>query len=339
VVAERALGAAHPRRHAADEGEFGVGEERVRPGAAGQSQAAAGDQRGEEELGHVLGQRRDGGEDQRRGPAEEHRRRQRLAALLGHRVVEAAALADLPVHAGGRRPVHLQAVHAEVVAEAVGVLGVDQRQGDEGAAVLGPGGQHRQAVEADVAAHHLGDRPAAPPPPRADRQRRAGEIARPPQLPRRRRQQRLRRLDQAADQAQRPIAERQLGAPRGAEEVGGQREIGALGVGEQQRRPAARDHPPVDLRRLEPWIDRRLDDGQVAIAAQAVEEGAEVGEAGGGHRGSLSIATRVAAALRGGRPQRVDDGGERNRSTGPGSAGTEAGRYAERHAGCYVDPR
>ena len=34
---------------------------------------------------------------------------------------------------------------------AVGVLGVDQRQGDEGAAVLGPGGEDGEAVEADVA--------------------------------------------------------------------------------------------------------------------------------------------------------------------------------------------
>ena len=65
----------------------------------GDFRRCAGDERGEHQLGHVLGQRRDGREDERGRPAKKHRDRQRLFARLGDLVVEAAALADLPVHA------------------------------------------------------------------------------------------------------------------------------------------------------------------------------------------------------------------------------------------------
>jgi hypothetical protein len=59
--------------------------------------------------------------------------------------VEAAALADLDVQSAGRVVEALDAVHAEIGAEPFGMLGVDERERDEGAAVLGPGAQQRHA--------------------------------------------------------------------------------------------------------------------------------------------------------------------------------------------------
>ena len=62
-----------------------------------------------------------------------------FAPLLGDVVVEAAAFLDLPVYAEGLGIVALDAIHAEVVMAGIGVLGIDQRQGDEVPAVLRPG--------------------------------------------------------------------------------------------------------------------------------------------------------------------------------------------------------
>ena len=121
VIAEGPLGSALARRDAADERELRVRDERMRSLAVHLRQPLAGDQRGQHQLRHVLGQRRDRGQDQRRRAAEEHGHRQRLAARFGDRVVKAAALADLPVHAGRARVVDLQAIHAEVVAAAIGM--------------------------------------------------------------------------------------------------------------------------------------------------------------------------------------------------------------------------
>ena len=53
----------------------------------------------------------------------------------------------------------------------------------------------------------------------------SADVARAPQLAGRRRQQRLGQLDEASNQPERPLAERQLGAPRGAEQVGDQPEV------------------------------------------------------------------------------------------------------------------
>src|SRR6202035_2247163 len=106
-------------------------------------------------------------------------RRQALAPRLGGGVVEASPLADLPVHAGRARAVDLHAIDAEVVPLALRVLGVDERQGEEGAAVLRPGGEDGEAVEANfrgIAGRHLEDRPRAAAD-GADAERFAGEVA------------------------------------------------------------------------------------------------------------------------------------------------------------------
>ena len=58
-----------------------------------------------------------------------------VAELLG------GVLLALPVHAGGLLVVDLHAVHADVALAGFGVPGDDAGEGDEGAAVLGPGGE------------------------------------------------------------------------------------------------------------------------------------------------------------------------------------------------------
>src|SRR6185295_11919938 len=72
-----------------------------------------------------------------------------------------------------------------------------------------------------------------------------------------------------------------LGPPLRAEEVGGQREVRAGDVGEQQGRTAGGDDPAVDLGGLEPGVHGRLDGDQVAVAPEPVEEGAEVRKVSG----------------------------------------------------------
>ena len=115
-------------------------------------------------------------------------------------------------------------------------------------------------------------------PPRADLDQLAADVARAPQRRRRRRQQRLGQLDEPPDQPQRPLAERQLGAAGGAEQIGDEPEIGALDVGEEQRRSAGRDDAAVNLGGFEMGIDRRLHRDDVVVTAELVDEGAEIGK-------------------------------------------------------------
>jgi hypothetical protein len=187
--------------------------------------------------------------------------------------MEAAALLDLPVHAGGLRVVHVHAVHAQVVAVArlVGVLGVDQREGNEGAAVFGPRGDHRQLREVGGRSHRFQDRPAAASG-HAYLQGVTCEAAELPQLVRRGRHELLRGPDGVLDELDRPPSEGQLDPPLCAEEVGDDRIPAPAYVSEEQRRPTRRDHPPVNLRDLELRIDGSVDLDETALAAQHVEE-------------------------------------------------------------------
>ena len=61
-------------------------------------------------------------------------------------------LLALPVHAGGLAVVDLHAVHADVALAGFGIAGDDAGEGDEGAAVLGPGGEDGEFGEVDVRA-------------------------------------------------------------------------------------------------------------------------------------------------------------------------------------------
>ena len=282
VIAERPLRLAHVRADTAHQRELGVGDQRVRAAAGDERQARARDQRRQHQLRHVLGQRRDGRQDQRRRSAEEHRDRQVGAARLRRRVVEAAALADLPVQAGAAAIVHVEPVHAEVVPGAIRRLGVDERQRHERAAVLRPARDDRQLVEADVVGDDVDDRPVASPP-QPDPRQIAEEAARPPQLRRRRRQDRLGGVHELFDQRVRARPEGQAGAARRPEQVRDQRKARAADVREQQRRPAGGNHAAMDLGGFLVGVDGSGDLDQVAIAPQTVEEGSEIGEASG-HR-------------------------------------------------------
>ena len=90
-------------------------------------------------------------------------------------------------------------------------------------------------------------------------------------------------MDEAFDQALRARAERERGAARGAEQIGHERERRALDVREQQRGAARRNHPAVDFGDLEIGVDGRVDRDEVAITAQTIEEGAEIGKRRIGH--------------------------------------------------------
>ena len=107
----------------------------------------SGEHGGEDEFGHVFGERRDCREYERGRAAEKNGHGKRLSECFGLVVVEAAALVYLPVHAGGLRVEALHSVDAEVVSARRGVLGVDERQREEGAAVLLPCCEHGQFVE------------------------------------------------------------------------------------------------------------------------------------------------------------------------------------------------
>ena len=154
---------------------------------------------------------------------------------------------------------------------------VDERQRDERSAVLGPRRQRRQSIEPDVGRHAIGDRSALDAP-RADLEQLDADIPRLPELARRRRQQRLGQLDEPADQPQRPLAKRELGAASGAEQIGDEPEVGALDVGEEQRGTARRDHAPMNLGGFEMGIDLRFDRDEVIVTAKLVEKRAEIGE-------------------------------------------------------------
>ena len=195
---------------------------------------------------------------------------------FGDGVVIAAALADLPVHARAARVVDLHPVHAEVVPRAIGMRRVDERQRDERTAVLGPARERRQAIEPDVGRHPIDHRSALDAP-RADLEQLAADVARVPHLARCRRQQRLGELDEPANQPQRPLAKRHLGAAGGAEEIRDEPEVGAFDVGEEQRRTARRNHTAVNLRRFEMRIDLRFDRDKVVVTAKLVEERARSG--------------------------------------------------------------
>ena len=79
VVAERPFGSPLERRHLAHQRELARRDDRMRVAerARHPGQPLPGDERREQQLGDVLGQRRDRRQDQRRRPAEHHRGRQR----------------------------------------------------------------------------------------------------------------------------------------------------------------------------------------------------------------------------------------------------------------------
>jgi hypothetical protein len=279
-----------------DDHELAAAGDRERAGGVlGHRETSAEHERREQDLGDVLGERCDRREDHRRRATDVDVDRHGLVELFVALQVEAAALADLHVQSAGRVVEALDAVHAEIGAEPFGMLGPDQRERDEGAAVLGPGAQQRQARKTRRRIDDLRDRRAAlglaP-----DLGQRHQRVALLPELARARRHQLVRKARDALDQLLGATTEGQLDAPRRAKQIGHDGPVGALDVLEEQRRTAGCDHAAVDFGSLEVRVDRRLDLDQLALTAIEIEEGAEVAEAGGGIQ---RVGTGHVGALRG----------------------------------------
>ncbi len=264
------------------------------PGAP--ADAAAGEQRCQDELGHILGQRRDRGQDQCRRTTEKHRHRQLLAPFRCARVVEAAALADLPVHARRPRVVDLHPVDPEVVAGSVGIFGVNEGQSQEGATVLGPRGDDRQPAEIDATGLYFAHRP------RSGRlctkpQTRGHQVPRRPQRSQVGRKRPLDELDGSTHELRRATAEGHLRPTSSAKEIGREREIAALDPGKQKRRSAGRDDPPMDLRHLEPRINRRFNLCNITVAAELRDKRSQVGETHFVHPREHSISCKSTVSI------------------------------------------
>ena len=86
------------------------------------------------------------------------------------------------------------------------------------------------------------------------------------------------RCTMPANQPQRPLAERHLGAASRAEEIRDQPEVRALDVGEEQRGTARGNHTAVNLRGFEMRIDLRFDRDKVVVTAKLIEKRAEIGK-------------------------------------------------------------
>jgi hypothetical protein len=278
VVAERTFGMALAGPHFADETELGVGEQRQRAvPRARATQALAEHERREQHLGHVLGQRRDRGEHRGGRAADRDRDRHRATEPFVRGEVEAAALADLHVQAGLVVAEALDAVHAEVAAEPLGMLGVDERQRDERAAVLAPGAQQRQPRQPRRRVVVLQQRCASHVLP-ADLEQRTEQLALLPQSAEGRRQQRVRQRGEPLHEALGPRPERELHAARRAEQVGDDRPRRALDAPEEQRRAAGRDHAAVHFGGFEVRIDLGVDLDELVFTPQHGEQRAQVGQ-------------------------------------------------------------
>ena len=170
----------------------------------------------------------------RRRPRPRPRDRGRASRRV---VVEAAALADLPVHAGGLRRRRRACGRCRGCACARRrVLGEHEPEGHEPPAVLGPElevGQRRE-IGAEIAAPAPGRAPITL---RAHREHAAGAAAQLQQVGERARRHGVEDLLQLGADRGRRAAERPLDAPARGEHVDREREARAAHLLEEQRRP------------------------------------------------------------------------------------------------------
>ncbi len=215
-----------------------------------------------------------GGVGHRRVAAERDRHGQPLPAPLGDGVVGVGVLVDLPVHADGARIVALQPVHPEVARPGLRVAGVGETEVEEGAAVVRPGVHPGQPEQVDVRSleHDVLARRGADPPGRDGRERGslAQRVAQPGQAGRQLRAQQ--RGEPVADLIEAVDPERGGHPGLGAEQVDGQRHVGAAGGLEQQRRPPLPNHPRHDLGDLQVGVDGHGDPSQVLPPFEVSEE-------------------------------------------------------------------
>ena len=171
----------------------------------------------------------------------------------------------------------LHAVDAQVVSCAVRILRVDQRQGQKWAAIVRPGGDHRELSKIRLAGHDLRHR-SAPHPPQPQAKGSLQQASRSPQRAEPQGGRGPRQLRCTARELERAAPESDLRPPPGSEKIGHQRERAAFYAPEQQGGPPRGNHPSVNLGNLEAWVDRRLDHSEVAVALESPEEGPKVAE-------------------------------------------------------------
>ena len=148
MVAEGAIGQFFARSDGAFEHHLAVaGHLQVHRFAPGQAHAFTGIEPGEQPLAQLHGDRGGRSHDQQRmhadgdGDLQFFAHRRRLAQVAG-----TAAHAQ-PVHRHGVDALLLQPVHPHVWRAGFGVFGDHQPQGDDPAAISGPGAQQRQGIE------------------------------------------------------------------------------------------------------------------------------------------------------------------------------------------------
>ncbi|MNW51403.1 hypothetical protein D3C74_288880 [compost metagenome] len=116
MIAERTFKSAFVRRYEPRYCEFRLGRN---PVAAQRilchRELFAQDERSDQQLGQMLGNRRNSRGYHGRRAAQEYGNRQRLPAFLGFVVVEPSAFLDLPVYSGRLIVVQLNPVHPQVI--------------------------------------------------------------------------------------------------------------------------------------------------------------------------------------------------------------------------------
>ena len=285
VIAERALWAARTGRDLADDGELCRGNQGHRPGrVVTQRDLLAQHQARQQQLGHILRQRRNRTHDQGRRSSDIDLHRQGLPARFGLHQVEPAALADLHVHAKRIVGEDLSAIHAQVRAMRGRVTRVHQRQRDKAAAIARPSFQRGQ-LRQHRRRHHFGDG-AARALLEADLGQGTEEITLCPQLAQSRRQQLFRQLGSARDDRLRPRAKGHLDALARAEQVGHERKARTFDLVEDEHRPISSDDTPVNLRHLQVAINLAVHIDNFSCGTQARQEVAQVlgSGSGGGDR-------------------------------------------------------
>jgi len=274
VVAEGAFGLAGIGVDPADDGEVGLGDQReAAEGVAGHRDPTAAEGAGEAQLGEAFGQGHDGGHRQGGRAADEDRGPERVASPDRGRVMHADPAVELVVEADlavGLVIVarELDPVHPEVrlrQAGPVGVLAVDLRQGDEGAAIPGPRLEPGEPAQGRPV---LQDRPASDPP-RQEVEGGERDVAVPPGPGEGGGRPDL-QLDEVADGLEGVAEEEMRPFPR-AEQVADHREVGPLDPPEEDRRPPDLVEPALDGRGLQVGGDRLFDRDQSARPPEVLD--------------------------------------------------------------------
>ena len=252
--------------------------------ALGQPHALSGIEAGEQPFAQL---HRDRG-GRRHHQQRMHADRDRDLQLLAHgrrlaQVAGAAAHAQ-PVHGHGVDRLLLQPVHAHVGGAGFRVLGDHQAERDDPAGIARPGAQQRQGIEIHLLPlEHLlvaGGREVQIRPRLEHIQQHRTKAHRFP-CPLRRAW--LLQQRQPLAKGLELLGPLHTHAPEhpflGPKQVDRHRHGGADHVLEQQRRPAAAEHPISDRRQLQIRIHRRLDPAQLAALLEKVEKTAQVSAA------------------------------------------------------------